>query len=209
MDKHKRELASVIRTFYVISLVTVFFVFKWVSNYYLFFLFLSFAFFIDLLIVRLFKTPKKAPSKKAATTRTKARTDEEIIKAPLKDLSGREFERLCYLYFKAKGYRPRETKNGADGGVDLIIYNRYHKTEEAIQIKHYFNSQNRITVKEIRELHAAKRNHQCVLASFITSSTYTKEALKQADQFKITCKDINWINRTILKWKEQQQRKLG
>ncbi len=39
---------------------------------------------------------------------------------------------------------------------------------------------------------------------FITSSTFTKDALLQADIFKIECKDIHWINNNIVKWQEQQ-----
>ncbi|MCR2823792.1 restriction endonuclease [Lederbergia panacisoli] len=111
------------------------------------------------------------------------RDDKEIIGSKLEELSWKEFERLCFLYFKAKGYKTRESGEGADGGVDLIIYNRHHKAEEAIQIKHYLNSGNPITVTQIRELNSAKRNHNCVLSRFITTSSYTKYALREADDF--------------------------
>ncbi|MFC5613717.1 restriction endonuclease [Metabacillus niabensis] len=49
-----------------------------------------------------------------------------MIKSKLEDLTWREFERLCYLYFKSKGYKASETSDGADGGIDLIIYNKHH-----------------------------------------------------------------------------------
>ncbi|WP_174880955.1 restriction endonuclease, partial [Metabacillus niabensis] len=126
-----------------------------------------------------------------------------IIKSKLEELSWREFERLCYLYFKSKGYTS-ETPEGADGGVDLVVYNKHHKANEAIQIKHYLASGNRITVKEIRELSTAKRNHKCPLAMFITTSSFTKDALLQADKFSIECKDIHWVNNNIVKWQAQQ-----
>lgn len=135
------------------------------------------------------------------------RSDNIILKLPLYELSWREFERLCFLYYKARGYKPRETSEGSDGGVDLIIFNRQHQTDEAIQIKHYFHSGNKITVKDIRELNSSKRNRDCILATFITSSTYTKEALKQADDFKIKCKDIHWVENHIVKWKQQEARR--
>lgn len=135
------------------------------------------------------------------------RSDNIILKLPLNELSWREFERLCFLYYKARGYKPRETSEGSDGGVDLIIFNRQHQTDEAIQIKHYFHSGNKITVKDIRELNSSKRNHGCILATFITTSTYTKEALKQADDFKIKCKDIHWVENHIEKWKQKEARR--
>ncbi|UOE93856.1 restriction endonuclease [Alkalihalobacillus sp. LMS39] len=136
------------------------------------------------------------------------REDKVIIASKLEDLSWREFERLCYLYYKAKGYKPRETKEAADGGVDLIIYNRHHKAEEAIQIKHYINSGNKITVEKIRELNSAKRNHKCVLSRFITTSSYTKDALKEADNFKMDCHDLNWVTNKIVNWQEQERKKV-
>lgn len=151
------------------------------------------------------KQKKAQPLNKVSKTKTiKLRSDDEILTLKLEELTWREFERLCFLFYKAKGYKPRETSEGADGGVDLIIYNRTHKTEEAIQIKHYIESGNQITVKEIRELNSSKRNHGCVLAQFITTSGYTNAALTQADKFKIDCHDINWVKSKIVKWQKEE-----
>lgn len=161
------------------------------------------------------KTKKSSTSKKQVkkkeninSSSNRLREDKDIIASSLEDLSWREFERLCFLYFKARGYRPRETGEGADGGVDLIIYNRHHKAEEAIQIKHYINSGNQITVERIRDLNSAKRNHKCVLSRFITTSGYTKDALKQADDYKMVCHDLNWVKNKIVKWQSRNRRKL-
>lgn len=135
--------------------------------------------------------PKKAPHNRLLP-------DDEILKLPVEQLSWREFERLCYLYFKDKGYNPRETKEGADGGVDLIIYDHEHKSDVAIQIKHV---KRQITVKDIRELNSAKRNHNCMLAKFITTSTFTKSALIEADKFNVDTHSNNWIQYNIDKWR--------
>lgn len=157
------------------------------------------------------KKTKKSPSKNrktnSATPNHKLRSDNFIINSNLEDLSWREFERLCYLYFKSKGYKARETSEGADGGIDLVIFNKQHNANEAIQLKHYLASGNRITVKEIRELNSAKRNHNCPLAMFITTSSFTKDALLQADKFNIECKDIHWVKSNIVKWQAQQSKK--
>ncbi|WP_445486458.1 restriction endonuclease [Niallia sp. 03133] len=162
------------------------------------------------------KTNTNVPATKITNTKNNSskhallHNDDEIIKLPFEDLTWRDFERLCYLYFKAKGYKPRETKEGADGGVDLIIYNKHHQTDIAIQIKKYANG-NQITVKHIRELATAKKNHNCILADFITTSSYTNAALREADKFNIKCYSKDWIENKILRWREQEalKRKIG
>lgn len=194
-------------------------------------LIMSFAFFIIMKSIDsiksflgLNKTAKKATKKKTSTknkstktanktTKTKQakphnllRSDNEILTIPLDELSWREFERLCFLYFKAKGKKPQETAEGADGGVDLIYFDRYHNANVAVQIKKY-KSGNQITVREIRELKTAKNNHNCGLAEFITTSTFTNDALLQADKYRIKTFDGNWVQSNILKWRDIEAKK--
>jgi restriction system protein len=217
--KDKRAISNSIAALILLSgLFLHWIVFKSTNYYLLFGLILAIP-FVERIIYSVLpdkKSKKRSIGKKQDknkglinTSPNRLRKDKEIISSRLEELSWREFERLCFLYFKAKGYKPRETGEGADGGVDLIIYNRYHKTEEAIQIKHYINSGNQITVTQIRELNSAKRNHKCVLSRFITTSRYTNDALREADLFKMTCHDLNWVKNKIVKWQEQEQEKIG
>lgn len=211
MNKNKRKaLSNVIAGFYLITALAIWMIFKSTNIYILFGILISVPIIEKLIFVTL---PKKKTKKSRNKKKQKAslpkqnnrlRSDNEIIKSKLEDLSWREFERLCYLYFKSRGYKAIETSEGADGGIDLVVYNKQQKANEAIQIKHYLASGNRITVKEIRELNSAKRNHNCLLAMFIATSTFTKDALLQADKFKIECKDIHWVNNNIVKWQKQQ-----
>ncbi|HHY22561.1 MAG TPA: restriction endonuclease [Bacilli bacterium] len=149
------------------------------------------------------KDSKKPTINKPSTNHNLLRSDKELLTLSLDEMSWREFERLCYLYYKAKGYKPRETNEGADGGVDLIIFDKEHKTNVAVQIKHYKKS-NRIGVQPIRELNSAKRNHNCILAKFITTSSFTKDALLQADKFNIDTYDRRWVENNVIKWKEEK-----
>lgn len=162
--------------------------------------------------------PTKKKRKKPSQVKAKANTnnripptrllpDDEIMKLPLEKMSGIEFERLCYMYYKAKGYKPKETSKGADGGVDLLIYSKKDKDYEAVQIKHYSNSGRDITVNPIRELYAAKQNHGCVLARFITTSGYTRDALLQADKWRIETHSGEWVQNKIIKWQKEQTKK--
>ncbi|MFC5466158.1 hypothetical protein [Lederbergia graminis] len=59
----------------------------------------------------------------------------------------------------------------------------------------------------MREINSAKRNHKCILSSFITTSGYTNDALKQADVYKMNCYGLDWVKNKIVKWQEQEQRK--
>lgn len=160
------------------------------------------------------KTTKNIKSEKShskngisITSSNRLSPDDEILKLSLEEMSWREFERLCYLYYKAKRYKPEETKKGADGGIDLVYYHPYHKGNVAVQIKHRITSGNQVTVKEVRELNTSKRNYDCILAEFITTSTFTAEALKQADNFNIETHDINWVKNKIIKWKNEEVKK--
>lgn len=131
------------------------------------------------------------------------RSEKEIMTLPIEDITWREFEELCYLYYKSKGYKPRRTSEGADGGVDLVIFNRHHNTEIAVQIKHYKKGK-QIDVKLIRELDSAKKNYGCILAEMITSSRFSNPALVEADRRNIVCKGEEWIHSKLLPWREQQ-----
>ncbi|TMN21826.1 restriction endonuclease [Lentibacillus cibarius] len=222
MKKKDRKLISstISGLFMIISLYLYWIVFDSNNMYILFGIILATP-FIEAMTYRML--PKNKKSNKKARSRIKhnskkpkgranfnrMREDHEIISSPLHDLSWREFERICYLYFKARGHKPKETSNGADGGVDLIIYNRYHKANEAVQIKHYLSSGNQITVKEIRELNSAKRNHNCVLARFITSSGFTQDALREADRYRIQCSNIDWVMNHIEKWRKTELEKMS
>lgn len=156
------------------------------------------------------RNKKKVSAKTSSSKRTRKhnhlRSDDTIINSKLEDLSWREFEKLCFLYFKSKGMNPRETSEGADGGVDLIIYDKDAGGNVAVQIKHYMGSGNKIEVEKIRELHAARQNYNCLFTMFISTSRFTQPALQQADIYKMDTKDIDWVNNNIVKWQRNKQK---
>jgi restriction system protein len=135
------------------------------------------------------QTGKSSSAKKSnftAPRRTskECRSDEVILSSSLDDMSGSEFERLLALYFRDKGYTVKEVGvGGNDGGVDLVIIDkRGEKT--AVQAKCYADH-NKVSVQTVRELVAAKRNHNCILSLLITTSDLTAQAKKEAEQFKV------------------------
>lgn len=157
-------------------------------------------------------TSKKSSLKTTNLATTKnhnlLRSDTEILTLPFKNLTWREFERLCYLYYKGKGYNVEETNDGADGGVDLIYFDPEHNAKVAVQIKQYSNP---IDVTIIRNIDSAKKNHKCPLSEIITTSTYTKSAKNEADARRIMWRDKNWVELYLLPWrnKEAKRRKIS
>ncbi|RED58510.1 restriction endonuclease [Cohnella lupini] len=117
-------------------------------------------------------------------TSKSCRTDDIILTNSFSDINGVEFERLLALYFRDQGYTVHEVGiGGNDGGVDLVIIDkRGEKT--AVQAKCYADH-NLIPVQTIRELVAAKRNHDCILTLLITTSDLTGPAKKEAEQFRV------------------------
>ncbi|MEW5320727.1 restriction endonuclease [Geobacillus thermoleovorans] len=153
-------------------------------------------------------TPANSVSSSGQAGKNGVRPDDVIMRLPLQELNGYEFERLCYLYFKAMGYKPELTPPAQDKGVDLILTDKQENFKIAVQCKHYINSGRQITVKEIRELVGAKRNHNCIKGWFIATTTYTNAALVEADSHHIDCFAIEFVKNKIIPWKEQEVAKL-
>ncbi|WP_227394383.1 restriction endonuclease [Jeotgalibacillus aurantiacus] len=214
LKKQRKNISNTISMIYLLVGLYVYWIILDSSNIYLLMGLILSTPFVDRIVYSILPAKEKSNRKRSGSSSrsqqkqstNQLRSDREIIASKLENLSWREFERLCFLYYEAKGYKPRETGKGADGGVDLIIYHPRDKAQEAIQIKHYIGSGNRIGVEKIRELHAAKRNHKCILATFITTSGYTKNALAQAEDFKIKCHNIDWVENKIVRWQEERKK---
>ncbi|WP_025949298.1 MULTISPECIES: restriction endonuclease [Geobacillus] len=144
---------------------------------------------------------------KTATGKYGVRSDHVILQTPLEHLSGLEFEQLVYLYLKSTGWQPIKTPEAKDGGVDIVVTNKADGLKIAVQVKHYYRSKSQVTVKDIRELDSAKKNHGCIGTWFITSGTFTNAALVEADMRKMRTSDITYVETKILPWREHQARK--
>ena len=147
-----------------------------------------------------------SPSKKKAhatgTNQRSSKTcrpDEVILTIPLSNLNGTEFERLLALYFRDNGYIVHEVGiGGNDGGVDLVIVDkRGEKT--AVQAKCYADH-NMVPVQTVRELVAAKRNHDCMLTLIVTTSDLTGPAKKEAEQFRMEYWHGGVIEEKLKRW---------
>lgn len=155
------------------------------------------------------RTSSNAKKKQVSVQRrtsTSCREDEIILSSKLDQLSGAEFERLLALYFRDQGYVVHEVGiGGNDGGVDLVtVDKRGEKT--AVQAKRYADH-NKINVQTVRELVAAKRNHDCILSMIITTSDLTQPAKKEAEQFNVDYWHGALIENKLTAWGKWQPSK--
>jgi len=166
------------------------------------------------------KTAEKKPAKTSTSKKTTSpasssqttgkynvRPDDVIIQLPLEELEGLEFEQLVYLYLKATGWKPIKTPETKDGGVDIVVINKTDGLKTAVQVKHYYRSKTQVTVKDIRELDSAKKNHRCIGTWFITSGTFTNAALVEADTRRMKTSDVTFVETKIIPWKEREAAK--
>lgn len=102
-------------------------------------------------------------------------------------MNGREFEEFCYFIFSQIGYKAQLTQNTRDGGKDIILYEDGQRIY--VECKHY-SENNHINTTHIHKLISVCVNDNIKNAIFITTSSYTKDALELIDN----CKAVN-INR--------------
>jgi len=151
-------------------------------------------------------TRKKTTPPSSRRSSKSVRSDEIILTSRLDDLSGAEFERLLALYFRDQGYIVKEVGvGGNDGGVDLVIINRRGE-KTAVQAKCYADH-NLVQVMTVRELVAAKRNHDCILSLLVTTSDLTAPAKKEAEQFKVDYWHGGLIEQKLKAWGKWQPSK--
>ncbi|WP_219835387.1 restriction endonuclease [Paenibacillus sp. R14(2021)] len=154
------------------------------------------------------KKPNQRNSKPTANRRVSkvCHEDNIILKSELNDISGAEFERLLALYFRDQGYTVHEVGvGGNDGGVDLVIVDKRGE-RTAVQAKCYADH-NTVGVTVVRELVAAKRNHNCVLSMLITTSDLTMQAKKEAEQFKVEYWHGGLLEQKLRNWSKWQSNK--
>ncbi len=96
----------------------------------------------------------------------------------LRGLTWQEFELLVGEAYRRQGYCVEETGgSGPDGGVDLIL--RRSAETVLVQCKRW-KQQARVGAPTVRELRGAVAKNQATRGIFVTSSTFTREAIAEA-----------------------------
>ncbi|MBE8233086.1 MAG: hypothetical protein HAW67_05065 [Endozoicomonadaceae bacterium] len=91
-------------------------------------------------------------------------------------MSWQDFEHFTGEYFRNKGYKVSETANGADGGIDLILFKNNEKFY--VQCKHWRSQ--KVSVSVARELYGVMAANAVKCGFVVTAGRYTSEAISFA-----------------------------
>lgn len=128
----------------------------------------------------------------------------------LSKIEWKQFERVCTEYYRMIGFNARETNIGADGGVDIRLYEKdgefAGKPLAIIQCKAW--NTYKVGVKLVRELFGIMAAEQVENGILITSGEFTSEASEFAAGKKIELISGPHFYRLILTLPEAGRQKL-
>ena len=98
----------------------------------------------------------------------------------LKELEWKRLELLCARYYETMGFKSETIRCGADGGIDVKLFRvDPSKPIAIVQCKAWNSSQ--VGVAPVRELLGVMTSEKIARGIFLTTSTFTKDALAFAE----------------------------
>jgi hypothetical protein len=143
---------------------------------------------------------------KSAPPRSRSDKPQVWTMQVLGSLEWKRFETVCAEYFRMIGYDPRETRIGADGGVDIWVYKSgMQKPVGIVQCKAWSN---KVGVKPVRELFGVMAAEGVANGKFITAGEFTSEALQFAEGKRLKLISGEAFIAAIRKLPEEKQEEL-
>ena len=116
----------------------------------------------------------------------------------LSNIEWKRFEDLCAEYYREKGIRCETTPLGADGGIDLKLYQGDSgKPTTIVQCKAWVGRL--VGVKLVRELRGVMASENIEKGFFMTSSAYSQDAKEFARSNNITLIDAKLFLMMIMR----------
>jgi restriction system protein len=123
------------------------------------------------------------------------------------DIEWRRFEAVCERLFAQSGFKTKSQSHGADGGVDVWMYSAHAEGPVSIaQCKHFRSKE--VDVKLIREFFGVMSSHKLQRGTFVTTSTFTADAQKFANENGINALDGDKLLKLITTRTAEQQQEL-
>jgi restriction system protein len=123
------------------------------------------------------------------------------------DIEWRRFEAVCESLFAQSGFKTKSQSHGADGGVDVWMYSAHAEGPVSIaQCKHFRSKE--VDVKLIREFFGVMSSHKLQRGTFVTTSTFTADAQKFANENGINALDGDKLLKLITTRTPEQQKEL-
>jgi restriction system protein len=125
----------------------------------------------------------------------------------IQDIEWKRFEELVTAFYLEKGIRAEATSLGADGGIDIKLYQDNSSTPTSlVQCKSWHNKD--VGVKEIREFLGVLTHEKVAKGFYITTSDFSKAAKETAKANKINLISGDMFLSMILRLPEQSQKRL-
>ncbi|WP_280807556.1 restriction endonuclease [Variovorax boronicumulans] len=107
--------------------------------------------------------------------------------AVLAAIEWRRFEAVCEALYAQAGFTTRSQSHGADGGIDIWLHSKHSDVPRIVQCKHWQSKA--VGVKEMREFLGVMASHQLKSGTYVTSSTFSAEAMAFAKENGIHAQD--------------------
>ncbi|HQN66057.1 MAG TPA: restriction endonuclease [Methylophilus sp.] len=105
----------------------------------------------------------------------------------LDEMEWLRFEQICSAYFTLAGYKNALTGLGADGGIDIKIFDA--QSSELVSIVQCKRHNNPVSVKDVREFYGVMSSQDISKGYFITTSSFNKNAVDFASSLNIDLVD--------------------
>lgn len=123
------------------------------------------------------------------------------------DIEWQRFEAVCARLFAQAGFETRLQSHGIDGGADLWLHSRHAQGPVAVvQCRHWRTRP--VGVQELREFVALMASHNLARGTYLTTSTFTPDALKFARTHGIHTRDADGLLDLIAQRSPEQQQAL-
>lgn len=134
------------------------------------------------------------------------RPNEWILKL-IQDIEWKRFEELSTAFYLEKGIRAEATSLGADGGIDIKLYqDDKGKPTSLVQCKAWYNKQ--VGVKEIREFLGVLTHEKIAKGFYMTSGEFTEDAKATAKNNRISLISGEMLLIMIQRLSEDSQKRL-
>ena len=149
----------------------------------------------------------KRPTPENRVKPVEIRVPQEWSLEVLQSLEWKRFETVCAEHIRMTGYEPKETRIGADGGVDIWVYKPgIEKAIGIVQCKAWRSY--KVGVKPVRELLGVMAKEKVAQGKFITSGGFTAEALAFVEGEKLKLITGEMFLASIRKLPPEKQKKL-
>ena len=149
------------------------------------------------------REPVFVPEPTLSSKEPAPRQEQQWSAAVLFAIEWRRFEALCEAFYAQAGFTTRSQSHGPDGGVDIWLQSKHIVAPRIVQCKHWRNRQ--VALKDMREFLGVMASHKLQNGTFVTSSTFTREALAFAEANGIQAQDGAALLKLIhLRTPEQQ-----